>query len=409
MRQGHGHPWLIALIVILCGMSGRDVRGQLALADDIIIASQGGEAGGERGIRLEVPQGSRSGARFRNEPDSPTILLGHGDVPVPEAITRPDLPDPVSDPSQDVPLQAPERQRIAIHFPQEMSISPPEEMSHSQGSTFGDMELPTSEGDLGPPNGLTLDQAIERLVRCSLILQTQYYAIPIAEADILTAGLRKNPLFFYDTSGVPYGAYSEQRPGEIDHGLSLVFPIDYTHKRRAREEVSRQAKRVLQAEYQDAVRKEIDQLYTAFVDTLAAKESVRYAESAVNRLGTILDAARKKQAPRDELDSLLIEREMASMLVDTERDRLQKAKYELAGLLNMPPEQANVLEIRGTIRDEALPAPPTDQLIAHRLAEPPRPDRASAGHRPGVEGCRSGQGETVLGRVPALYAVVVSG
>ena len=37
---------------------------------------------------------------------------------------------------------------------------------------------------------------------------------------------------------------------------------------------------MLEAQYQDAVRLEIDNLYTAFVDVLDARETVRYAGRA---------------------------------------------------------------------------------------------------------------------------------
>ena len=39
---------------------------------------------------------------------------------------------------------------------------------------------------------------------------------------------------------------------------------------------------VTEAQYQDAVRIEINNLYTAFVDVLAARQTVRYARASVN-------------------------------------------------------------------------------------------------------------------------------
>src|SRR5262249_30275523 len=53
--------------------------------------------------------------------------------------------------------------------------------------------------DEGDPNGLTLDAAIDRLVHCNRELRTKFLEIPQAEADILSAGLRENPLFFYSS------------------------------------------------------------------------------------------------------------------------------------------------------------------------------------------------------------------
>jgi cobalt-zinc-cadmium efflux system outer membrane protein len=207
----------------------------------------------------------------------------------------------------------------------------------------------------------------------------------MAQADILTAGLRENPLFFYDTTGVPYGSYSRQRPGEIEHSLSLVYPLDISSKRRARQQVARQAKRVLEAQYQDAVRVEIDNLYEDFIDVLAAHAAVRAAERSLQTLHQLVANAQARVtqslADPEEFESLIIERETAMMLVDGEQGRLRQAKRELAALLNLPAGTEESLELRGTIRVFAPPPPPTEALI--ELALQSRPDLAA--HRLGME------------------------
>ena len=52
---------------------------------------------------------------------------------------------------------------------------------------------PSTTADEGPPDGLTLDQAIELLVQQNLDLRAKYLEIPQARADVLTASLRANP------------------------------------------------------------------------------------------------------------------------------------------------------------------------------------------------------------------------
>ena len=51
------------------------------------------------------------------------------------------------------------------------------------------------------------------------------------------------------------------------------------------------------------------------------------------------------------------------------------AKRTLGGLLNIPPEQAEVMEVRGTIRDLSPPPPSADELIVMALTF--RPDLAA--------------------------------
>ena len=54
-----------------------------------------------------------------------------------------------------------------------------------------------------------------------------------------------------------------------------------------------EARRVLEAQYQDAVRLQINNLYTAFVDVLAARETVRYAEASVTGLDKVLQVTQR--------------------------------------------------------------------------------------------------------------------
>ena len=87
--------------------------------------------------------------------------------------------------------------------------------------------------DEGPPGGLALDQAIERLVHENLALRARSLELPQAEADILTASLRANPLLYADSQLIPYGSYSRERPGgPIQYDVNITYPIDVTHKRR---------------------------------------------------------------------------------------------------------------------------------------------------------------------------------
>jgi cobalt-zinc-cadmium efflux system outer membrane protein len=67
---------------------------------------------------------------------------------------------------------------------------------------------PSDLDDPGPPGGLTLGAAIDRLIHSNRDLSTKYHEIPQAQADILTAGLRSNPIIFWSAGGTPYGRWS---------------------------------------------------------------------------------------------------------------------------------------------------------------------------------------------------------
>ena len=52
----------------------------------------------------------------------------------------------------------------------------------------------------------------------------------------------------------------------------------------------RPAKEVIEAQYQDAIRLQIDNLYTAWIDVLAARETIRYLRASLESLVDLLEA-----------------------------------------------------------------------------------------------------------------------
>lgn len=266
-----------------------------------------------------------------------------------------------------------------LTFGQEV-VMPPARRPVRPSSPYGLLALPRAEDD-GPPNGLTLDQAIERLIRSNLDLYSKSFEIPEAEADILTASLRANPVLYTDVQCVPYGDFSIKRPGgQTQYDLNITYPIDVTGKRRARTLVAYRAKRVLQAQFQDAVRLQLDNLYTEFVDVLASRETVREARKSVD------DLEREPAAPRpgsrsgragappatDEDLRLEVQREAAEVEL-TEAEELNRADLRTLGvLLKMTPAEVERLQVRGSLHDTAPPPASADDLV--RLALVSRPD-----------------------------------
>ncbi|HEX5444694.1 MAG TPA: TolC family protein, partial [Pirellulales bacterium] len=226
---------------------------------------------------------------------------------------------------------------------------------------FGVLRLPGQE-DPGPPGGLTLDAALQRLVATNLDLRSRFLEIPQARADVLTAGLYANPLVFFDTQLIPYGSYGPQRPGgQTQYDLNISHPLDLSHKRRERTRVAALAKKVIEAQYQDAVRVEIANLYEAYVGTLLARDAVRFSKAAFDGLNQVLTTIGEQQAGKiatqADVDSVLIQRELAaSSLVDSER-AYQNAKVRLGELLAIPPAQAERIELRGSLKVNAPPPP----------------------------------------------------
>jgi len=240
---------------------------------------------------------------------------------------------------------------------------------------YGPLEIPAGVEE-GPEHGLTLDQAIERLVRENFDLRSLAYEIPQARADVLTAGLRGNPFVFGTASSYPYQPYSPQRPGENTYSLTVIQPVDVNRKRLARIDVATRARQVLEAQYQDAVRIEIDNLYNVFLDVVAAREAVRFARAGMEGLENVLRTARAQhdsgaisQQDYERVENLL---DSADMQLEQANFSHSQAKLALAVLIGVPASVAESIEVRGSLHDKAPPPPPREDLLG--IAQSERPD-----------------------------------
>lgn len=396
--------FIVAMGLILAFGCGQ-ASAQVSLADDIILAAQGKEnAERNRESELGHKPGTES-SPYHRSPGSTDINLGVSPnrrlSTLPRLSRRPTNPAAYRPPGQE-------------HHETEHGLAPsierlrlPDAMRRSDLESEPGGAPPTVEEGVGPSDGLTLDTAIERFVHHNRDLRTKFLEIPQGEADILTAGLRSNPLLFYSSDSIPYGSYSRGRPGEISHELSVVWPIDFSGKRRTRISVAKKEKQILDAQYQDAVRLGIDDLYTAYIDVLAARQAVRTAERSIGLFDHLIEdvnapavgGIHDKDKDEDDRDDLTIERDLAAMSVGDERARLEKAKQRLGGLLDLSPEEAARLELHGSIRVPVPGSPTFDSLIQLALCN--RPDLIA--HRLGVDRAREIQKQERAERFSDAY------
>jgi cobalt-zinc-cadmium efflux system outer membrane protein len=260
------------------------------------------------------------------------------------------------------------------------SITPVQAAAPAATPIYGSLAIPNIVDDEGEPGGVSLDEAVERLVRENLDLRGKFMEIPQAKADILTASLRANPIFYADTQLVPYGQYSNARPGgQTQYDVNISYPLDLTRKRKYRTIVACRAEKVLEAQYQDAVRQQIDNLYTAYVDVLAARGAVRFSEKGVEGLDDVYKSTlalfQKGEKPKTDVNRVKIQLDTARVGLVNNQEALRRARRALGVMLNIPANQAENMEFRGTIRDTYPPPPPIDELSQMALSS--RPDITS--------------------------------
>jgi cobalt-zinc-cadmium efflux system outer membrane protein len=362
-------PAALAGLILTAGPSGRawsqaptiEQTGQL----------QGNTAGAQPGTNQSLfgPMPGGGGALPGVQPGRDELLFGR------IGLTAPRVPTSVTTPGG--VYQGPTTGRGVV-APLPLPVPKP--------LSYGRLEMPSGPEEDGPPNGLTIEQAMDLYVHQNLDLRALQLEVPQARADVLTASLRANPIFYADTQLIPYGSFSTRRPsGPTQYDINISHPIDFSHKRHARTIYAELVLRVTENQYQDSARLGLNNAATAYVDVLAARQTVRYSRVTLEGLDKLLRAMeamfKESTTPSADVDQARSEREIAAIaLVDAE-ENLRKFNRALAELLNIPPDQAETLEVRGTIEDVAPPPPPDDELF--RMAMACRPDVAA--YRLGVQ------------------------
>jgi cobalt-zinc-cadmium efflux system outer membrane protein len=266
-----------------------------------------------------------------------------------------------------------------------MSLRPPqpEPLSPASAPFSGTLEVPEADDD-GPADGLTLDRAIEITLDRSLDLRSKYFEIDMARADTLQASLRSNPVFYQDGQLLQYRGTSTQftraapgGPSQVD--TNITYPLDVSHKRQARTAVAGRAEKVLEAQYQDAVRNRIDDVYGAYVTALGARQTVRYALESVNGYERLTALTKRRydegQIPIADLNLVENKLRLARLSARDAEASYRKSKLDLGSLMNLKVDEIAKLDLRGSIKDFSPPPPPVTELRAIALAD--RPDLLS--------------------------------
>ncbi len=350
------------LFLIVCGVMTGRAMGQAATVDTSVPPLPGSS----NSLLGQAP--GSGGGSFINLPGTGGLLGGRPGVSTPRGI-----PTSISSPGTGA---GPADLQMPVSSPQPAPISP------TSAPFSGTLEL--APEDDGPPDAITLDRAIDITLERSLDLRAKYYEIPMARADILQASLRSNPVFYQDGQLLQYRgtstAFTRAAPGgpsQFDTNIS--YPLDISHKRQARTMVAARAERVLEAQYQDAVRQRIDDVYGAFVTALAARQTLRYATSSVKGLEDLTarneDRFLKGDISQGDLNRIRIRLRNAKLGVVDSEAAYRKAKLDLGSLMNLKLNEIASLELRGTIQDLAPSPPPIGDLRKIAIAE--RPDVVS--------------------------------
>jgi cobalt-zinc-cadmium efflux system outer membrane protein len=139
----------------------------------------------------------------------------------------------------------------------------------------------------GGPAGLTVQQAIDEAIQKNLSLRAQRMSLSVADAALVTARLRPNPVLTGDADGLDVlgtGFNPDNGAGPQQYAVRVDVPFERGGKRELRTSLAGEARRVAEAQLADAVRRLKQDVTLACIDVLEAKAMLQLAQDNFHAL-----------------------------------------------------------------------------------------------------------------------------
>jgi len=242
-------------------------------------------------------------------------------------------------------------------------------------------QTPSRTPPAQPPaaaGAITLDQAIEEALAGNLELAAQRYNISIAEARMITARLRPNPVLtlagdHLDLLGT--GFSRENNSGPNEYSIRTDFLFERGGKRADRMAVAAADRSLAELGVRDLMRRVMYDVQSAFVDILQAKESLSVAQNNLSSLQGIVEINRARVRSGDLAEVELRRSEVAALQYQTAvrqaELQLRQAKSRLQFLLGRATASDN-FDATGNFRRDAGDPPTLESLRNEALER--RPD-----------------------------------
>lgn len=211
------------------------------------------------------------------------------------------------------------------------------------------------------PSRLTPDEAVREAIENNLALLAERYNLTIAQARIVQAGLRPNPVFsagpdYQDWLRRGFTAANNAGPPEIAVRTDFIF--EGGGKRERRLEVARLARSVEELRLADAIRLLAYDVQSACVDVLLAQAGLELARENLKALESLVEVNRARVdsgdlAKVELMRSVVAARQFENSVKQAEL-RLQVAQNRLRLLLGRK-DSAEPLEVAGPLRRDAEP------------------------------------------------------
>lgn len=221
----------------------------------------------------------------------------------------------------------------------------------------------TCQAQTGPPAAIepiTMQQAVAEAVDKNLDVLAERYSVPVAEARIITARLRPNPVLslegdHLDLLGTGFSKGNSAGPEEYSIRTDFVF--ERGGKRQRRIDVAQAAVSTAQLQLLNTVRSVVLDVQSAFVDLLQAKADLALAQDTLEALRQTVQINTTRVRTGDLAEVELIRTEVAELqfenTVAQSRLKVDVGRSKLQTLLGRA-RTAPLPDATGDLRREAL-------------------------------------------------------
>jgi len=183
-----------------------------------------------------------------------------------------------------------------------------------------------------PLDRVTIEQAVQEAVERNLNLLAERYNLSIADARIVTAKLRPNPVL---SAGMDYVDFlhhfnGDNQGGPTEYNLRTDFVLERGGKRERRIEVARSAREVAQLQLLNTTRTLVLDVQNAFVDVQQAKEILALARENLQAFRNIVEVNATRVRAGDLAKVELVRTQVAALQFQS-AVRLAESKLKVAG------------------------------------------------------------------------------
>jgi len=221
------------------------------------------------------------------------------------------------------------------------------------------------------PLVLTVDEAVRQAIDHNLTLVAERLSIPVAEARVVTAQLRPNPVLTV-TAMLPDSTVFQENisPREAFARGDVIF--EGGGKRERRIEVAEAARSVVDVQLLNTMRTVVLDVQSAFVDVVLAEQNVALARESRNALESLVQVNTDRVRTGDLSQVELTRSRLAALQfqndVRQQEARLAVARHHLANLVG---RQDAAIQVSGDLRADRGNI---ELDVIQRLALERRPD-----------------------------------